>query len=109
MKSFSEIIAESKRRQFAFLLNGVQANILLLVLELAERDGIVQAFGGEFSDGVKEVLSEVRERIGSAIEDHRFITLYDLQKLADQLNRDGSGGDQGKIEELVEKIWNSRA
>ena len=106
---FPEIIAESKRKSFVFILNGVQANILLLILEMVDKDDCLLAFGGEFSDGVKSVLGEIRDRIGGSLKGNRFITLEEMKKLASRMSANKSDCGEKEIQDLVELIWNSRA
>ena len=61
--TFSEIIQQSRSLKYAFLLDGLQANILLLMLEVLEKHPDMLGLDVDFNGSSKEVLRQVKEKI----------------------------------------------
>lgn len=107
MTSFEEIMDLSRKRAFAFLLNGIQANLLLLFLEIALENKMDGTFIADM-DIYVEILKETKERLLKSVGKERFITLSDLYDWSKSV---GSGRIimAEDMKSLIEKIYNDRA
>ena len=105
--TFSQILEKCRSRKIAVLLDGVQANILLLLLEIREKGG--PELGGVFEDGVEEVMRGIKNSLERAVGPHRFITYDEIEKMSKGMMVSHEFNDENRIKILVEKIWNGRA
>lgn len=105
-KTFDEIMEESRKRRFVFVLDGIEANILLLVLDVMANDELPRVFEPEASESVREMVDRVRDRLRGEIWNHRFITLEGLEDAAYKAVQAGAnklGG--GEIRKIIEETY----
>ena len=106
-QTFDEIMDNSRKRRVGFVLNGVQANVLLLVLDLMATEELPRVFAEESSEGVRQIIDEVRVSMRKELKDNRFITLEALEEAAFKAvdsGLDKLGGPE--IKKIIEETWN---
>ena len=89
--SFEDIIRQSRDSKFAIILDGVEANVLMLAIEvMLDSPDITVA---------RETLREVLEHLKVVVGKRRFVELVDLKDLPEITEEAVREAGEGKIED----------